>query len=158
MREIPRVVPTACLLLLHQLDSIPGAPGASSSLMFSDITDRTFDYHVTHLLFYLQHNRVVPAAICRDECVSLLRSPAAGFIAIRSMMIIEHWIDCRPGSLDCILAGEQPAITGHSVTEKALIGCFLPGLFLRQIKFALVADEFLARALDARGESDRKRR
>jgi hypothetical protein len=67
---------------------------------------------------------------------------------------LKNWIDHRPGGLDRVLTHEERAIAAHGVTQEPLVGRFLSRLFFRQVELALVADELLARALDARGEGD----
>ena len=63
-------------------------------------------------------------------------------------------LDNGPGRLDGVLANEQRAVAGHCVAEKALVGCFLAGVFVQQIELALGADEFLAGGFYARGQGD----
>jgi len=105
-------------------------------------------------LAHIKECGVVPASVRCDERVSLFRTPAARLVAKRAGVGIKDWIDHRPGGLNRVLAGEECAIAGHGVTQQPLAGCFLPRLFFQQVELALVADELLAGALDARGQGD----
>jgi hypothetical protein len=73
-------------------------------------------------------------------------------------MLREDGIDHRPGGLDGLdglLPGEQRAVTGHGVAEQPLVRGLPVELRVEQQQLALIADELLAGALDARGEGDR---
>ena len=91
------------------------------------------------------------AAISASAC---LRPPAAALVRQDRSCAVQHGIDHRPGGLDRVLAGEQRAVAGHRVAQQPLVGRFLAGLLIEQVELALVADELLARALDAGGEGD----
>ena len=61
----------------------------------------------------------------------------------------KNWLDHRPGGFNRILTGKQRAVTGHGICQEPRIGCFLFRMFIKQIKFLLIADELLAYAFNA---------
>ncbi len=96
----------------------------------------------------------MPAPICRDKRIGLFRSPAAGLVGVHRDACIKDRINYHPGSLNCVLAGKERTIAGHGIPKQPLVGRLISSLFIQQIELALVADKFLACALDACGERD----
>jgi hypothetical protein len=67
----------------------------------------------------------VPATVWGNELVGLHRSPGAGLVGVRSVVGHEDGIYDLPGSLDRVLPGEEPAVTGHGIAEQPLVGRIL---------------------------------
>ncbi len=72
----------------------------------------------------------MPAAVPSDECIRLFRPPTAGLVAASLVVVIENWIDHRPGSLNRVLTGEERGIAYHRVSQEPLVGRFLSWLFI----------------------------
>ena len=69
-------------------------------------------------------------------------------------MVLQNPVDDFPGGFNSILASEERPIAFHCVAQKPFVRRFLSWLLVGQGKLPLLSDEFLARELDARGESD----
>ena len=88
------------------------------------------------------------------------RAPAAGRIRQRRRDDRRaRGSTTRPRRLDRVLAREERAVAGHRVAEQPLVrSCSSPCTVVAQVELALLADEAVARPLDARGERDRRAR
>ena len=97
--------------------------------------------------------------LCQPPSAAMSASACFGpqlpaLVRANPVMVLKDRINHRPGGLDRVLAGEERSVAGHRVAQQPLVGRFLSRLFIQQVELALVADEFLARALDASGEGD----
>ena len=70
------------------------------------------------------------------------------------IVVLKDRGDHRPGGLNRVLTGEKRAVAGHGVAQEPLVRRFLSRPFIDQLELALVTDELLSRALDARSEGD----
>ena len=70
-------------------------------------------------------------------------------------MAFEHRFHHRPGGLDHILAREQRTLPGHRIAQQAGVRWIRIRLRIKEKQLALLADECLAGALDARGYGQR---
>src|ERR1035438_10231561 len=96
---------------------------------------------------------IVPTAIRSDDCVSLLRPPAAALVGTSPMVRFKDWLDQRHGSLQSGLRCEERPKASHGVAQKTLVGRFFSQLFFEQVELSLLPDEFLPCALAPSGES-----
>jgi len=136
------------LRLLHRVDG-KRAQGIDAQLVELRCGLSWLDSTCSHYRY-----RVMPTSVCRNQRISLFRPPAAGLVGVNPVVLFEDRIDHRPGGLNRILAGKKRAIAGHGGTQQPLVGRFLSRLFIQQVELALVADELLASALDARGKGN----
>src|ERR1035441_449675 len=98
----------------------------------------------------------MPTAVRSDDRVSVFRSPAAAFVNMNTVMVLENRIDHDPRGLNRVFSSEERAVAGHGVAKKPLVGRFVARPFFRQIKLLLLSDEIFARELDACGKGNRR--
>ena len=98
---------------------------------------------------------IVPLTIRSKEPIGVFWSPTAARIGPNPSVFLEDRIDYHPRRFDRVFTGEQRAVADHRVAQEPLVGGFLSRLFFNQVKFALIADIFLACTLHARSKSDR---
>src|ERR1041385_2530613 len=96
----------------------------------------------------------MPAAILCNEPICCFRSPTALLIWESSMMILQHRIDYRPGSLYSILTGKEHAIARHGIFQQSLVRQSLSALFLNHGELVLLTNKFFPFVFHPRGECD----
>jgi hypothetical protein len=73
-------------------------------------------------------------------------------VRVNPKVVLEDWIDHRPGGLNRILTAEKRTVAGHGVAQKPLVRLLLSRPLITQVELTLVADELLSSTLDARSE------
>jgi len=80
-----------------------------SSAWAGDHEARSFAHHC--LLFSLKTRcsgtaRIMPTAVCRNQCIGLFRPPGSALVRQSSRMMFEHLFDHRPRGFHRVLAGK----------------------------------------------------
>jgi hypothetical protein len=88
--------------------AIHGVPRPSSAWA-GDHEARSFAHHC--LLFSLKTRcsgtaRIMPTAVCRNQCIGLFRPPGSALVRQSSRMMFEHLFDHRPRGFHRVLAGK----------------------------------------------------